>query len=104
MTLKLLALAASAVLGFWNPAAHAADVMEVVQPTIFTPYLPLGIHCDGKLTDQRLADVPVPARATKLACSEVEKKISIGHGPKDMQPTLLIFDENRGRITGNRPY
>jgi hypothetical protein len=103
MTLKLITLAASAVLGVYS-AAYAADVMEVAQPTIFTPYVALGGHCEGELTDQRLAGVPVPAPARKTPCADLEKKISIGRGSSDLQPTLIIFDGKRGRITGKHPY
>ncbi len=73
MTLKLFTLAASAVLGVCN-AAYAADVMEVAQPTIFTPYVALGDHCEGELADQRLSGVPVPAPAKKSLCADLEKK------------------------------
>jgi hypothetical protein len=103
MTLKLFTLAASAVLGVCN-AAYAADVMEVAQPTIFTPYVALGDHCEGELADQRLSGVPVPAPAKKSLCADLEKKISIAPGSKDLQPALLIFDSKGGRIIGKHPY
>lgn len=102
MTLKLFTLAASAVLGVCN-AAYAADVMEVAQPTIFTPYVALGDHCEGELADQRLSGVPVPAPAKKSLCADLEKKISIAPGSKDLQPALLIFDSKGGRIIGKHP-
>lgn len=103
MTLKLITLAASAVLGFYN-AAYAADIMEVAQPAIFSPYVALGGHCEGDLTDQRLAEIPVPAPAKKMPCADLEKKISIGPLEKDLHPSLLIFDGKSGRITGKHPY
>ena len=103
MSLKSITLAALAVIGIYN-AAYAADVMEVAQPPIFTPYVALGGHCEGDVTDQRLPGVPVPAPAKKTACADLEKKISMGPGEKDLHPSLLIFDGKSGRITGKHPY
>jgi hypothetical protein len=66
----------------------------------FHPYVSLGSHCQGSLTDMRLAGVPVPLASAQADCPELA-------GPEarsDDRPRKLVFDAGTGRIIATRPY